>query len=389
MSEPAWKAQLRAKEEHDAKLREEEAARRARKAAAAAAGEEFEETTHESHMLGLEGDGEVDPETAAKLAAIAAAAEAGGFTGSVEAQKQLKSVRPMVGSKVEPVRDESAFKTFEASREADEHAPKKGWSLGVVTKEEAIAKKREYQQHKQEVEESKAAYEEAEAAAAAAAAAKQAVLDARKATALTDRREADAHYRDEARTVAHLNELELAVCEAILDLRAAPSTFGPALLDQTRPKDKYDGTAFHLTPEDGLTVVLRTKEGYAAVEAARADLAATTDALPELAPSVGLTEAMYRAVRENGDRPNALSSIADYGKVSGSAKQLMFRGPYQSGADIVASMLVDDGNDARSRRGALLAPKWRHFGLAASITDDGRSVECWLLLAVGFVEKSA
>jgi hypothetical protein len=226
-----------------------------------------------------------------------------------------------------------------------------------------------------------------EAAAAAAAAAKQGAIDARKATAVQDRQEADAHYRDPEHTVAHLNELELAISEAILDLRAAPSTFGPALLQQTRPKDKYDGTAFHLTPADGLPVVLRTKEGYAAVETARAELAALSAALPELEPSAGLTEAMYRAVRANGDRPNALATLAEYGKVSGSAKQLMFRGPYQSGADVVASMLVDDGNDARSRRGALLAPKWRHFGLAASVSEDGRSVECWLLLAVGFVEK--
>jgi hypothetical protein len=53
----------------------------------------------------------------------------------------------------------------------------------------------------------------------------------------------------------------------------------------------------------------------------------------------------------------------------------------------VTAILVDDGQADRSRRDALLADKFKHFGIAANVDEKGQFNYCYLLLLSNFEEK--
>ncbi len=214
---------------------------------------------------------------------------------------------------------------------------------------------------------------------------RRAELVAERARAATHTlRDAERHYDGpDAKLVEHLNALERGIVAEIVALRADPPAYKKKLLAR---RLQYDGNVLKLDDPDGPTVHLKTADGVAAVDAAIKALELTAAA--PIAHEKALSRAMFTAVRKApGAKPNAVADIANYGKVSGSARQLMYRGPVIDAVDVVVSLLVDDGEPQRTRRDALLADKFKHFGVAASCDESGKFNYCYLLLLSNFEEK--
>jgi len=223
-----------------------------------------------------------------------------------------------------------------------------------------------------------------EAAADAADQRRAALVAERARAAVATLRAAERHYDGPDATTEHLNELERGVVAEIAALRADPAAYKKKLLDR---RLRYDGNVLTLADPDGPTVHLKTSEGVAAVDAAIKALDLASPA--PIAHEKAVTRAMFTAVRKAPNaKPNAVADIANYGAVSGTARQLMYRGPVIDAADVVISLLVDDGEPQRTRRDALLADKFKHFGVAAACDESGKFNYCFILLLSNFAEKA-
>ena len=248
---------------------------------------------------------------------------------------------------------------------------------------EPIAK--EAQERMAEAEkEREAEHAKREAAADAAEQRRAALIAERARAAVATLRAAERHYDGPDAKTEHLNELERGVVAEIAALRADPAAYKKKLLDR---RMRYDGNVLTLADPDGPTVHLKTSEGVAAVDAAIKALDLASPA--PIAHEKAVTRAMFTAVRKAPNaKPNAVADIANYGAVSGTARQLMYRGPVIDAADVVISLLVDDGEPQRTRRDALLADKFKHFGVAAACDESGKFNYCFILLLSNFAEKA-
>lgn len=216
-------------------------------------------------------------------------------------------------------------------------------------------------------------------------------LDKRRAQLVSERavaatqtvRAAERHYDGPDAKSEFLNDLERGIVAELAALRADPASFVKKLLQR---RMLYDGHVVKLHDPNGPTVSLKTSDGVAAVDAAIKALEAAKPA--PLKHEKDLTRAMFTAVRKAaGAKPNAVTDVANYGKVSGSARQIMYRGPIIDALDVVLSLLIDDGEPQRTRRDAILADKFKHFGIAAACDETGKFNYCHILLISNFEAK--
>jgi len=231
--------------------------------------------------------------------------------------------------------------------------------------------------------------EEADYAASAKAASeeearKNAVIDARLRSAKTDLDAAEKHYSGSVKT-PFLNDLELKFCEELALLRSSPSIFAEKL--RVLRLDKFEVYNLLFTDPDGFHVTVKTAEGRPAVVMAT-EVLKVQSPLPELKPSCGLTRAMHEAVVANPEKPNALGLVEKYGKISGTARQIKYRGPFGSAEDAILGILIDDGNRERSRQRTLLDPKFKKFGVCAGTEPDGKHNFIWIVIASEYEEKN-
>jgi hypothetical protein len=229
--------------------------------------------------------------------------------------------------------------------------------------------------------------EEAEAKADAEADA----LEARRNQLVSERaiaatqtiRAAERHYDGPDNKTEFLNDLERGLVAELTALRADPDSFRKKLIAR---RMQYDGLVVKLHDPNGPTVSLKTADGVAAVDAAIKALEGVKSS--PLKHEKDLTRAMFTAVRKAaGAKPNAVADVASYGKVSGSARQIMYRGPIIDALDIVLALLVDDGEPQRTRRDAILADKFKHFGVAAACDETGKFNYCHIILISNFEGK--
>jgi len=279
---------------------------------------------------------------------------------------------------------ETAKQAAEAERERLESIfkakPTTGKNRFTAVSEEAKANMATANARAEEENKREEARESERAAAAAATAAK--LTKERTTTAEKALADAYEHYDSAMAGELHLNELERGIAAEIATLRADPRAYAVKLVAR---RAAYDGNVLTLHDPAGPTLRIKTTDGVAAVDEA-IRVVERAHAAP-LALERALVRAMFTAVREDKGRPNAVANVANYGTVSGSARQIVYRGPIIDAADVVTAILVDDGQADRSRRDALLADKFKHFGVAANIDEKGQYNYCYILLISQFAEK--
>jgi hypothetical protein len=141
----------------------------------------------------------------------------------------------------------------------------------------------------------------------------------------------------------------------------------------------FDGDAMLLTsPVDGSRMRFITAEGRAAAEDAIRELRRIASGLPLTEPklSAGMTLAAKQGLPEN----SSFGCIRQFGRFEGKVVECCAFDQHTA-EDIVLQLLIDDGDDSRTKRKMLLDRQFQHVGVAA---DDQR---CLINLAFRFTDK--
>lgn len=193
------------------------------------------------------------------------------------------------------------------------------------------------------------------------------------------------------RPAARLSDdvLERQVIEELNRARTNPARYADYLESTLM---YYDGLKFR-RPTD--TSILLTREGASAVREAIRVLRATKP-LPPLALSTGMTRAAHDHVRDQGPRGTlehegsdgsmAWDRVDRYGKWSGRVSENMSFGP-ETGRDVVAALIVDDGVKSRGHRKNLLEPDIRIVGVACGTHKTYRRM-CDVVHASKYSERT-
>jgi len=99
----------------------------------------------------------------------------------------------------------------------------------------------------------------------------------------------------------------------------------------------------------------------------------------------GLCKACRSSFNANPKKPNALDGVDSFGGGDGTVIQIAWRGKVSTGQEIIFTLLTDDGNPSRSRRGNLLDPQFKFAGIYAG--PEGDDFVCVLLLASNWTDK--
>lgn len=169
----------------------------------------------------------------------------------------------------------------------------------------------------------------------------------------------------------------------IADLRSNPKDYAEKLKVEF---DHYKGNNVRHRPG---TVPLQTREGRFAVEEAYEELL-EKEQLHHLELSIGLCNAAIEhccdtgrlgIVGHIGSRETSLQRrIEDYGKWSGNVIEALDYGSV-SGAEVVLSLLIDDGLATRPHRKALLNPMFTKIGVGAAPHTEFKTCACVLFAA--------
>lgn len=154
----------------------------------------------------------------------------------------------------------------------------------------------------------------------------------------------------------------------------------------------YDGLKFR-RPTD--TSILLTREGAAAVREAIRVLR-STPSMPALRLSAGMTQGARDHVRDQGPRGKldhegtdgsmAWDRVDRYGKWSGRVSENMSFGP-ETGRDVVAALIVDDGVRSRGHRKNIFDPAIRLAGIACGSHRTYRRM-CDVVHASKYAERA-
>ncbi|OMJ73854.1 hypothetical protein SteCoe_27370 [Stentor coeruleus] len=174
----------------------------------------------------------------------------------------------------------------------------------------------------------------------------------------------------------------------IFSLRSDPKSYSEKLKNEF---EHYKGNNIRHRPG---TVPLQTREGRYAVEEAFQELCEKEE-LPPLELSIGLCNAAIEhcidtgklgIVGHIGSKETSLQKrIEEYGKWSGNVIEALDYGSV-SGAEVVLSLLIDDGLATRPHRKALLNPMFTKFGIGASPHSEFKTIAC-LLFAASYTDN--
>jgi hypothetical protein len=163
-----------------------------------------------------------------------------------------------------------------------------------------------------------------------------------------------------AAPVDSLSLRERAVADEIALLRQSPAKYADIVAAERVGKYASDNS---------LTLGSNcwdTKEGEkGALEAVEALRALGDKPLPAIAFADGLTRAAHAAIAVDKQRPSALSELPAFGSFTGAAQQSVVFG-FDTARDIVIFLLIDDGQQERRKRKALLDPALVHAGVAVA-----------------------
>lgn len=178
------------------------------------------------------------------------------------------------------------------------------------------------------------------------------------------------------------------IYDEICRLRRDPKEYSERLKNEF---EHYKGNNVRHRPG---TVPLQTREGRYAVEEAFDELCEKEE-LPPLELSIGLCNAAIEhcidtgrlgIVGHIGSRETSLQKrIEDYGKWSGNVIEALDYGSV-SGAEVVLSLLIDDGLATRPHRKALLNPMFSKFGIGAAPHSEFKTIAC-LLFAASYTDN--
>jgi serine/threonine protein kinase len=170
-----------------------------------------------------------------------------------------------------------------------------------------------------------------------------------------------------------LSKEEKELFDEIVRVRQSPSAYAD-VIEKSRI-GKYNSA------DNSVTVgrnIFDTTEGESGAREAIAALRQMGGAaLPELSMPDGMMRALRLAVQQNGNKPNALALLDDFGSSDGTVKQSSVLG-MDSAQDIVIFMLIDDGNKERTKRKTLLDKSLRHIGISISAHPDFESLALFL-----------
>ncbi|OMJ79136.1 hypothetical protein SteCoe_20883 [Stentor coeruleus] len=174
----------------------------------------------------------------------------------------------------------------------------------------------------------------------------------------------------------------------IADLRSYPKEYAEKLKIEF---DHYKGNNVRHRPG---TVPLQTREGRFAVEEVYNELLEKEQLCP-LELSIGLCNAAIEHCSDTGrlgivghigSRETSLQKrIEDYGKWSGNVIEALDYGSV-SGAEVVLSLLIDDGLTTRPHRKALLNPMFTKIGVGAAPHTEFKTCAC-VIFAAGYTDN--
>jgi uncharacterized protein YkwD len=194
-----------------------------------------------------------------------------------------------------------------------------------------------------------------------------------------------------ARTIPRLADaaLEREVLEELNRVRSNPARFA-SYLESTLPQ--YEGAILRRPTE---TMPVRTREGKVAVREAIAALKSVKP-MPTFKLSTGMTSGARDHVRDIGPRgrldhegkdgSQSWHRVSRYGKWGGRISENMSFGP-ETGRDVVAALLIDDGVPSRGHRKNILDPEVRIVGVACGTHKTYRRM-CDVVHAAKFEERT-
>jgi len=169
------------------------------------------------------------------------------------------------------------------------------------------------------------------------------------------------------------------IATILLTMRENPASFASSVLGSADRKDRYTDMMMSF-PYQGSSAMLKTKEGYAGVEGAIRAMSGMTEPLSPLLLVADLSGLCARAKKANKEKPSPLTMLTSLqGRASGSVKAIHWRGRFSDPTDIVCTLLVDDGNAAKSRRAMLLSGNYSFMGISAG-SEMGTDYNYVLLL---------
>lgn len=162
-----------------------------------------------------------------------------------------------------------------------------------------------------------------------------------------------------------LSLFERDLFEELNALRRAPATFAGMIRGARIPF--YAGRQLNLTIGAHQRVALGTYEGVQAASEA-VNILQSHPALSQFILAPALCTAARHALDRNEERPDALSTLFEYGDASGRFQQISYIGsfPEAHASDVVMAMLISDGDSARHNRRAVLHERMQYIGVAAN-----------------------
>ena len=178
------------------------------------------------------------------------------------------------------------------------------------------------------------------------------------------------------------------IAEIVMTMRENPAAFASSVLGAADRKARYADMNMSF-PYQGATAMLKTKEGYAGVEGAMRAMSGMSEPLSPLLVVPDLSGLCARAKKASNEKPSPLTSLTSLqGRASGSVKAIHWRGRFTDATDIVCTLLIDDGNAAKSRRAMLLSGNYSFMGISAG-SEAGTDYNYVLLLLVSTYTEPA